>query len=81
MNLYLSNGEFLGLKGWREVAGNWIIFKISVGWGIMDEVWESYAWSKLGWLFLQNPNLATFGFWWIVRNPWGIMINPWSNDG
>ena len=47
---------------------------------IYDKVWRSYAWSKLGWLFLQNPNLATFGFWWIMSNPWWIMINPWSND-
>ena len=48
---------------------------------ILDKIWESYAWSKLSWLFLQNPNLATFEFWWIWRIPWGIMINPWSNDG
>ena len=53
---------------------------MSLGWEIYDKVWESNVWSKFGWLFLRNPNLATFEFWWIMSTPWGIMINPWSND-
>ena len=53
---------------------HYILFKMSFVWVIYHKVWESYAWSKLSWLFLQNPNLATFGFWWIVSNPWWIMI-------
>ena len=36
---------------------------------------------NFGWLFLRNPNLATFEFWWIRSITWGIMIKPWSNDG
>ena len=28
-----------------------------------------------------NPNLAILNFWWIMSISWGIMINPWSNDG
>ena len=66
---------------WIWIVGNWILFKVSLGWKISDKVWRSYAWSKFGWLFLRNPNLATFGFWWIWGIPWGIMIKPWSNDG
>ena len=49
---------------------------MSFGWVISHKVWESYAWSKLSWLFLQTPNLATYGSWWIMSNPWWIMINP-----
>ena len=46
MSLYLSNGAFLGLEGKIEFVGNWILFKMSLGLGKMDEVCESYAWSK-----------------------------------
>ena len=46
MNLYLSNGAFLELEDKREVIGNWILFKMSFGWGKMGEVCESYVWSK-----------------------------------
>ena len=42
------------------------LFKMSFGWIISHKVWESYAWSKLSWLSLENPNLATFDFWWIL---------------
>ena len=52
MSLYLLTGEFLELKGWREVVGNYILFKMSFGGKISDKVWESYAWLKFGWLFL-----------------------------
>ena len=72
--------EFLDLWVWIWIVGICILFKMSFGWVIYPKVWDIYAWSKLSWLFLQNPNLATFGFWWIVGNPWWIMINPWSND-
>ena len=72
--------KFFDLGIWIWIAGNWILFKMSFGWVIYHKVWECYAWSNLSWLFLKNPNLATFGFWWIVSNPWWIMINPWSND-
>ena len=71
---------FLDLGVWRWIVGNCILFKMIFGWVISNKVWESYAWSKLSWRFLQNPNLATFESWWILRNPWWIMINPWSND-
>ena len=66
---------FFELEGWIWVVGNWILFKISLGLEISDKVWESYAWSKFGWLFLRNLNLATFEFWWIRSIPWKIMIN------
>ena len=46
MSLYLSNGASLKLEDKTEVVGDWILFKISFGWGKMDEVCESYAWSK-----------------------------------
>ena len=46
MSLYLPNDAFLELEGKREVVGNWICLKMSFGWGKMDEVCESYAWSK-----------------------------------
>ena len=64
---------FLDLGVWRWIIGNCILFKIRFGWVISHKVWGSYAWSKLSWLFLQNPNLATFESWWILSN-------PWSND-
>ena len=67
------------IGGWRLIVGNFILFKVSFGWIISHKIWESYAWSKLSWLFLQNTNLATYEFWWILSNPWWIMINPWSN--
>ena len=67
--------EYFELGRWRWIVGNSILFKMSFGWVIFDNVWESYAWSKLSWLFLQNPNLATFESWWVLRNPWWIMIN------
>ena len=72
--------EYFEIGSWWWIVGNWILFKMSFGWVISHKVWESYAWSKLSWLFLQNPNLATFESWWIMSNPWWIMINPWSND-
>ena len=72
---------YFELVRWRWIVGNCNLIKMIFGLKLYDKAWRSYAWSKLGWLFLQNPNLATFGFWWIVNNPWGIMINPWSNDG
>ena len=71
---------FHDLGVWRWIVGNWILFKMSFGWVIYHKVWESYSWSKLSWLFIQNPNLATFQSWWILSNPWWIMINHWSND-
>ena len=71
---------FIDLGVWRWIVGNCILFIMSFGWVISHKVSESYAWSKLSWLFLQNPNLATFKSWWILSNPWWIMINPWSND-
>ena len=46
MSLYISNGAFIKLEYRRECVGNWILFKMSFGWGKMDEVCESYAWSK-----------------------------------
>ena len=55
LSLYLLTGSFLELEGWREVVGNWILFKMSLGGKISDKVWESYAWSKFGWLFLYKP--------------------------
>ena len=71
---------YFELGSWIWIVWNYILFKMSFGWVIFDKVWESYAWSKLSWLFLQNPNLATFEFWWIRSIPWRIMIKPWSND-
>jgi len=38
----------------HKVVENWISFKLSFGWGISDEVWESYAWSKFSWLLLKK---------------------------
>ena len=70
---------FPDLGVWIWIIGNCILFKMSFGWVISHKVWESYAWSKLSWLFLQNPNIATFKSWWILSNPWWIMINSWSN--
>ena len=29
---------------------------------------------------MENPNLEILDFWWFEGFPWGIMINPWSND-
>ena len=72
---------YFELDEWRWIVGNCIFFKMSLGWKIFDKVWGSYAWSKFGWLFLRNPNLATFGFWWIWGIPLGIMINPWPSAG
>ena len=81
MSKFITSCECIFYLGiWILIVGNLILFKISFGWVISHKVWESYAWSKLGWLFLQNPNLATFESWWILSNPWWIMINPWSND-
>ena len=71
---------YFELGRWIWIVDHGILFKISFGWVIYYKVRESYAWSKLSWLFLQNPNLATFESWWILSNPWWIMINPWSND-
>ena len=72
---------YFELVGWRWVVGNCILFKMSLGWKISDKVWRSYAWSKFGWLFLWNPNLATFGFWWIwghsLRNHNQPLIKWW----
>ena len=73
--------EYFELVRWIWFIGNCILLKMSFVWKFSDKVWRSYAWSKLGWLLLRNPNLTTFGFWWIWSIPWGIMINHWSNDG
>ena len=78
IHIFLST--FFELEVCTWFVGNWILFKMSLGWEISDKVWESYAWSNFGWLFLRNPNLATFEFWWIRSIPWGMMINIWSND-
>ena len=37
---------------WIWNVGNFILLKMIFGWVIFDKVWESYAWSKLSWLFL-----------------------------
>ena len=66
--------SYFELVGWRWVVENCILFKMILGWKLFDKVWRSYAWSKFCWLFLRNPNLATFGFWWI----WGHSLR--NND-
>ena len=78
-NVQIHNLLYFELGRWRWIVGNCILFKMRFRWVISHKVWESYAWSKLSWLFLQNPNLATFESWWIVSNPWWIMIKHWSN--
>ena len=65
--------HFFDLGVWRWIVGNLILFKIRFGWFISHKVWENYAWSKLSWLFLQNPNLSTFESW------WAIFDESWSN--
>ena len=65
---------FYDLGVWRWIVWNCVLFNMSFGWFIYRKLWESYAWSKLSWLFLQNPNLATFESWWI----WAILDESWS---
>ena len=46
MRSYLPYEAYFGLEHKKKVVGNLIVFKMSFGWGKVDEVCESYAWSK-----------------------------------
>ena len=66
---------YFELGRWIWIVRNYILFKMSFGCVIFDKIWESYACSKLSWLFLQNPNLATLSF----DELWVILEESWSN--
>ena len=46
MSSYLPNDAFYELENKNKVVWNEILFNTSFGWGKMDEVCESYEWSK-----------------------------------
>ena len=56
---------------------------------LKNELWLGKIWWSMWKLCLviiqltfpkENPNLATFDFWWFWESYWWIMIKPWSND-
>ena len=73
--------HFLNLRAEDELYG----IGFSSKWALVKKFLINYEkvmpGQSFGWLFLWNPNLATFEFWWVRSISWGIMINPWSNDG
>ena len=68
--------HFLIFGRWRCTVWNYILLKMRFWWVIYHKLWESYAWSKFSWLFLQNPNLATLSldeFWAILDESWSTL--------
>ena len=82
MSEFISFHEFfLNLRDEDELYG----IGLSLKWALDEEFLIKYEKVMPGQSLVdfsyRNPNLATFDFWWIRSVSWGIMINPWSNDG